>query len=138
MEVEGLEGRIVAFPVVAGQYERLRVTGDALLWLRRSPSGVLGTERAKLTDPAPRPTLERFDFAKRTLVVLCWEADSFEPSGDGRRIVVHDQDSLLVLPAEREVKDDDPDRVRVDLAELFRRLAENPAASPPEIPPLGD
>jgi len=115
VDADGLEERIVAFPVVAGQYERLRVAGPAVLWLRRTPSGVLGTERAKLTDPAPRPALERFDFAKRTLVVLCPQADSFEPSGDGARVVVRDEDALLVLPTDREVKDDDPDRVSVDL-----------------------
>ena len=127
VDVDGLEERIAAFPVAAGQYERLRVAGNAVLWLRRTPSGVLGTERAKLTDPAPRPALERFDFAKRTLVVLCPAVDSFEPSGDGTRVVVRDEDKLLVLPADREVKDDDdPDRVTVDL-DRIRHQIDRPA-----------
>lgn len=122
VDADGLEERIVAFPVAAGQYEDLRAAGDAVLWLRRTPSGVLGVERAALSDPAPRPTLERFDFAKRTLVVLCKDVDSFEPSGDGTRVVVRDEDDLLVLPADREVKDDDPERVSVDLERLRHEL----------------
>lgn len=127
VDADGLEERIVAFPVAAGQYEGLRAAGDAVLWLRRTPSGVLGVERAKLDDPAPRPALERFDFAKRTLVVLCPEADSFEPSGDGTRVVVRNEDALLVLPADHEVKDDDdPERVSVDLDRL-RRQVDRPA-----------
>ncbi|MEJ7702398.1 MAG: PDZ domain-containing protein [Geodermatophilaceae bacterium] len=120
---DGLEDRIAAFPVAAGQYERLRIAGEAVLWLRRTPSGVLGTERARLSDPAPRPALERFDFAKRTLVVLSPAVDSFEPSGDGTRVVVRDEDKLLVLPADREVKDDDdPDRVTVDLDRIRHQI----------------
>ncbi|MDQ3735620.1 MAG: PDZ domain-containing protein [Actinomycetota bacterium] len=127
VDPDGLEERIVAFPVAAGHYEDLRVAGDAVLWLRRTPSGVLGVDRAKLSDPAPRPTLERFDFAKRSLVVLRAEVDSFEPSGDGSRVVVRDEDALLVLPADREVKeDDDPDRVTVDL-ERIRHEVDRPA-----------
>ncbi|MBA3339825.1 MAG: PDZ domain-containing protein [Geodermatophilaceae bacterium] len=118
VDADGLEERIVAFPVVAGQYEDLRVAGHAVLWLRRTPSGVLGVERAKLSDPAPRPALERFDFAKRSLVVLCMGIDSYEPSADGTRVVVRDKDAVLVLPADREVKDDDPERVSVDLDRL--------------------
>ncbi|MDQ4038592.1 MAG: PDZ domain-containing protein [Actinomycetota bacterium] len=122
VDADGLEERIAAFPVVAGRYERLRVASEAVLWLRHTPAGVLGTERAKLTDPTPRPALERFDFAKRTVVVLCPEVDSFEPSGDGTRVVVRDEDSLLVLPADREVKDEDPDRVTVDLDRVRHQI----------------
>ncbi len=94
-----------------------------MFWLRRTPSGVLGTERARLSDPAPRPALERFDFAKRTLVVLSPAVDSFEPSGDGTRVVVRDEDKPLVLPADRELKDDDdPDRVTVDLDRIRHQI----------------
>jgi len=127
VDSDGLEERIAAFPVASGQYERLRAAGKAVLWLRRTPSGVLGTERARLSDPTPRPALERFDFAKRNLVVLCPAVDSFEPSGDGTRVVVRDEDKLLVLPADREVKDDDdPDRVTVDL-DRIRHQIDRPA-----------
>ncbi len=127
VDADGLEERIVAFPVAASQYEDLRVAGDAVLWLRRTPSGVLGVERARLSDPAPRAALERFDFGKRSLVVLRAEVDSFEPSGDGTRVVVRDEDALLVLPADHEVKeDDDPDKVTVDL-ERIRHEVDRPA-----------
>ena len=86
--------RVVALPVPESRYSRLRAVKGGLAWLREPVTGNLGIGGARPTDDAPRPVLERFDFARRETSELADDVDWFEASGDGTRLVVSDHGRL--------------------------------------------
>src|SRR5262249_39625268 len=71
-------------------------------------------------------SLERFDFKKREVEELVDGLDEYWVTGDGKRIVVHDNHSLRVLAAEHKADDDSSDTVNVDLSRI--RVTVDPAA----------
>ena len=70
VETTGMADRIAALPVPEARYSRLRSVKDGLAWLREPVTGNLGLGGAR-PDDAPRPTLERFDLARRE--VIAWD-----------------------------------------------------------------
>ncbi len=119
--------RVVPVPVPEGRYSGLRAVQGGLAWLRRPVTGTLGIGGARPGDDAPRPSLERFDFARRDACELAGEVDWFEASGDGTRLVISDHGKLTVIPAERKADDDNPDdRIEIDRSRA-RFLLDPPA-----------
>ncbi len=119
--------RVVAVPVPEARYSRLRAVKDGLTWLRTPVTGELGIGGARPDDDAPRPALERFDFARREVSELAGEVDWFEASGDGTRLVTSDHGRLTVIPAERKADDDNPDD-KVEIDRTRARFLLDPAA----------
>jgi tricorn protease len=119
VETAGMADRIVALPVPEARYSGLQAVKDGLAWLRRPVTGNLGIGGAQLTDDAPRPVLERFGFASRTVCELAADVDWFEASGDGTRLVTSDHGKLTVIPAEHKADGDGPD----DTIEIDRSRA---------------
>ncbi len=127
VETTRMDERIVALPVLEARYSGLRAVKDGLAWLREPVTGNLGIGAAQLTDDAPRPVLERFDFTKREVCGLADEVDWFEASGDGTRLVTSDRGRLTVIPAERKADDDNPDdEIKIDRSRA-RFLLDPPA-----------
>ncbi|MGD0377316.1 MAG: S41 family peptidase [Streptosporangiaceae bacterium] len=115
VETTRMADRIVALPVPEARYSRLRAVKDGLAWLREPVTGNLGIGGAQPADDAPRPALERFDFAKREVCELAEDVDWFETSGDGTRLVTSDHRKLTVIPAERQADGDNPDdKIEID------------------------
>ncbi|WP_028926802.1 S41 family peptidase [Pseudonocardia acaciae] len=104
VDPEGLPERVVALPVSEARYYRLRAGKDCLLWLRATPTGVLGDGLAEGAE-GPRPVLERFDLVRRRHDRIADPADAFEVSGDGSRMVVRDRRALRVLRTDRQGSD---------------------------------
>jgi tricorn protease len=119
--------RIVTLPVPEARYSGLRAVKRGLAWLREPVTGNLGIGGPQPTDHAPRPVLERFDFAKRELCELAAEVDWFEASGDGTRLVTSDHGKLTAIPADREADGDNPDdKIEIDRSRA-RFLLDPPA-----------
>ena len=127
VEPAGLAERVVPVPVPEGRYSGLRAVQGGLAWLRKPVTGTLGIGGARPGDDAPRPSLERFDFARRDACELAGEVDWFEASGDGTRLVISDHGKLTVIPADRKADDDNPDdRIEIDRSRA-RFLLDPPA-----------
>jgi tricorn protease len=127
VETTRMADRVVVIPVPEARYSGLRAVKDGLAWLREPVTGTLGIGGAQPTDDAPRPVLERFDFAKREASELAGEVDWFEASGDGTRLVTSDHGKLTVIPAERKADDDNPDdKIEIDRSRA-RFLLDPPA-----------
>lgn len=119
LDADGFEDRLVPFPVPAGDYRALRAAKGGALWIHEAPThGVLGTGRAGVPGEKPSDQLERYDFGKRSVEVLVGKIDSYAVSGDLGWIVTRAGDAVTVRPSDREVKDDDPAKVDVDLGRL--------------------
>jgi tricorn protease len=114
VDPDGLAARVVTVPVPESRYARLRAVKGGLAWLREPVKGELGLGGPAPDDDAPRPSLERFDVAKRAVSELAADADWFEVSGDGTRAVVSDQGKLTVIAAGGGADADDDDSVEID------------------------
>jgi tricorn protease len=127
IDTAGLAGRVVALPVPESRYSRLRAVKDGLAWLREPVAGELGLGGSAPHDDAPRPSLERFDFGKRTVTELAGDADWFEASGDGSRLVISDHGKLTAVPAGRKADpDNEDDKIVIDRSRA--RFTADPAA----------
>ncbi|GGR17961.1 S41 family peptidase [Streptomyces aurantiogriseus] len=128
IDLEGLADRIIPFPVEAGRYSTLRAAKDGVLWLRHPVRGVLGASRATPDDPDPHTELERYDLAQHRLEHLASDADDFDVSGDGKRLLLWTDGKLKVVPSDRRASgDEDSDtNVTVDLGRI--RQTVDPAA----------
>nr|WP_222109868.1 S41 family peptidase [Streptomyces cupreus] len=128
IDLEGLADRIVPFPVEAARYTDLRAAKDGVLWLRHPVTGELGASRATPDDPDPKSELERYDLVQRRVEHLAVDADHFEVSGDGKRVLLWTDGRLKVVPSDRRASnDDDSDsNITVDLARVRHLI--DPAA----------
>jgi tricorn protease len=127
VETIRMADRIVALPVPEARYSGLRAVKDGLAWLREPVTGNLGIGGTQPTDDARRPTLERFDFARREVCELAPEVDWFEASGDGTRLVTSDHGKLTLIAAERRADGDNPDdKIEIDRSRA-RFLLDPPA-----------
>ena len=128
IDLEGFADRIVPFPVEAARYSNLRAAKDGVLWLRHPVTGVLGASRATPDDPDPKTELERYDLAQQRIEHLAADADHFEVSGDGKRVLLWTDGRLKVVPSDRRAPgDDDSDsNITVDLGRVRQMI--DPAA----------
>jgi tricorn protease len=127
VDTDGLAGRVVTLPVPESRYARLRAVKGGLAWLREPLKGELGLGGAAPDDDGLRPSLERFDFAKRAVTELASAADWFEASGDGTKLVISDRGKLTVAPGDRKADpDNDDDKVVIDRSRA--RFNADPAA----------
>ncbi|MGW4436727.1 S41 family peptidase [Streptomyces sp. NPDC004596] len=120
IDLDGLADRIVPFPVEAARYSNLRAARDGVLWLRHPVRGVLGAGRATPDAPDPKTRLERYDLAQQRLEHLAADADHFEVSGDGRRVLLWSDGRLRVVPSDRHAADDEDgeSNIAVDLTRI--------------------
>ncbi|MER6674680.1 S41 family peptidase [Streptomyces sp. NPDC000983] len=128
IDLEGLADRIVPFPVEAARYTDLRAAKDGVLWLRHPVTGELGASRAAPDDPDPKTELERYDLVQQRVEHLAADADHFEVSGDGKRVLLWTDGRLKVVPSDRRASgDEDSDsNITVDLGRI--RQSVDPAA----------
>ncbi|MFP3991277.1 S41 family peptidase [Streptomyces sp. E11-3] len=128
IDLDGLGDRIVPFPVEAARYTTLRAAKDGLLWLTHPVRGALGVSRATPDDPGPRTVLVRYDLAQQRVEEIAADADDFSVSGDGKRVLLHTDGKVKVVPSDRRPpSDDDSDsNITVDLSRI-RQIVE-PAA----------
>ncbi|GFZ87983.1 S41 family peptidase [Nesterenkonia alkaliphila] len=116
---EGAEERIVPFPVPSGAYTDLRAVKGGLVWIKEATeSGELGSRRHGAPGEQPADQLIRWDFSQRKTSTVVEKLDDYAVSGDGSRLVVRHQDAVTVQPSAKQVEDDDPERVSVDLSRL--------------------
>ena len=121
LDIAGLADRIVAFPVAAGRYEKLRAIKDGMVWLARPLAGELG--EATIGAAEEHPTwLIRYDLAQRTRSVEATGLDDFVVSANGTRLAYPTGTSLELKP----VGEPEGQAVSVDL-DRIRLTVEPPA-----------
>lgn len=124
---EGLKGRIVPFPVRAGEFSSLSAVKGGVVWIETPIHGRLGESLADASDEPDRARLRRYDFAKREASTLVDELDGYAVSGDGARIVVRDGAQLRCQPSDSRGGGDgdkgpvDLDRIRVTVDPVAER-----------------
>ncbi|GAA1914372.1 S41 family peptidase [Streptomyces sodiiphilus] len=121
VEAEGLASRVTPFPVAASKYSSLHaVSGGGLVWLRWPISGALGETFVNPSDTSGKPTLEHYDPARAKRTELTGLVEWFAPSGDGTRLLVHEDEELRAVPA-TDLADSDS-MVVVDMRRIVHRV----------------
>ena len=99
VDPDGLAHRVIGVPVPQGNYTALTATEGALLWLDWALAGVTGDGKASQEDKDARPSLVRFDLARRKSATLVDALDSYRLSGDGKKVVLVNDKQVSVVPS---------------------------------------
>jgi tricorn protease len=114
VDMTGLAGRVVPFPVAAGRYDKLRAVTDGVVWLDLPRAGQLGEATFGEGDGSPATRLIRYDLARCARSVEVESVDDYAVSADGARLAYRSEGSLRIKPiGGPEVGGLDLDRVRV-------------------------
>lgn len=114
----GLAHRVIGVPVPQGNYTSLTATKGALLWLDWALAGVTGDGKASQEDKDARPSLVRFDLARRKSATLVEALDSYRLSGDGKKVVLVNDKQVSVVPSAAKADEESGQLVKVDLGRI--------------------
>ncbi|MCQ6270487.1 PDZ domain-containing protein [Pseudarthrobacter sp. R1] len=118
VDPEGLAHRVIGVPVPQGNYTSLKAADGALLWLDWALAGVTGDGKASQDDKDARPSLARFDLARRKQSTLVESLDSFRLSGDRTKVVLISDKQVSVVPADKKADEESGELVKVDLGRI--------------------
>ncbi|WP_163163101.1 S41 family peptidase [Arthrobacter sp. Alg241-R88] len=118
VDPEGLAHRVIGVPVPQGNYTSLKAADGALLWLDWALAGVTGDGKASQEDKDARPSLARFDLARRKQSTLVESLDSFRLSGDRTKVVLISDKQVSVVPADKKADEESGELVKVDLGRV--------------------
>jgi tricorn protease len=111
IDLDGLAGRLVILPPEAGNYGRLAAAEGKIIYLKQPHSGVTGT----------KASLKYFDLKEREEKTIIAEADNFQLSADGKKLLVSkDKQMAIIEPAEEQKMEK-----QLDFSQM--RLALDPA-----------
>jgi tricorn protease len=112
IDLDGIEDRVVAFPVPEGRYERVVGANKRVLFSSLPVEGSLGSSWRD-NDQPPKGKLEAYDFALDKVETVVEGISGFSVSTDGKTLAIRAGKKLRVVPAafkESEAKLQDPGR----------------------------
>jgi tricorn protease len=118
VDPEGLAHRVIGVLVPQGNYTALTATDGALLWLDWALAGVTGDGKASQEDKDARPSLVRFDLARRKPATLVEALDSYRVSRDGQKVVLISDKQVSVVPSAAKADEETGQLVKVDLGRI--------------------
>ncbi|GIH80531.1 tricorn protease [Planobispora longispora] len=102
IDTDGLQDRLVVFPVPECRYEAVAAVKGKAIYLTFPVEGALGDEYAEFSDG----TLHVYDFAKQKQEVLATDVSGFRLSRDGATMLYRAGNRLRVIKAGEEADDD--------------------------------
>ncbi|MDQ0118570.1 tricorn protease [Pseudarthrobacter defluvii] len=118
VDAEGLAHRVIGVPVPQGNYSSLKAVDGALLWLDSVLAGVTGDGKASQEDKDARPSLVRYDIARRKQATLVDSVDSYRLSGDRSKVVIVADKQVTVVPSDAKADEESGKVVKVDLGRI--------------------
>lgn len=108
IEIDGIENRIISFPLPEKSYVQIAAVKDGIVYSREPVKGSL--EHRFWEKHAADEALERFDFHTQKKEHLAKKVDSFKISLNGKSIIYRAENRLFLMPdlfEEREGDNDD-------------------------------
>ena len=118
VDAEGLAHRVIGVPVPQGNYSSLEAVDGALLWLDSVLAGVTGDGKASQEDKDARPSLVRYDVARRKQTTLVDAVDSYRLSRDRSKVVLVADKQVTVVPSDAKADEESGKLVKVDLGRI--------------------
>jgi tricorn protease len=97
IDLAGIGGRVVGFPVDPGEYAGLRAVSGKVLWLSSAPGTLTG-------DPPGKTSLRIYDLEEREEKEVLKPVDAYDVAADGKKIIVQSDDKYYILDAKPEQK----------------------------------
>lgn len=110
IDLEGLPGRVLAFPVGEGRYGQIEALADQVLFTSYPVEGSLGNTLAPTKEPTARGTLVSFEFSTQERKDLVSRVSSFRLSMDGKTLVYRSGNRLRALPSTKKPDEKAEDR----------------------------
>jgi tricorn protease len=98
VDFEGIEDRVVAFPVPEGNYGRIAATGSKVYFTSYPIQGALGMTPGQ-DGPLSNATLKSWDMSEQKCETVVDGVTSFRLSGDGKALAYRAGNRLRALPA---------------------------------------
>src|SRR5262249_52041392 len=98
IDLEGITGRVVAFPVPEGIYGQVAGIKGKALYTSYPIEGAISPE-TNGTEPQPKGTLESYDYKDQKRETLLSGISGFSLSQEGKTLLVRSGKKLRVLPA---------------------------------------
>lgn len=117
IEFDGIEQRIVPFPIDAGMYFGLTAIDKKVMWLEYPRDG-LKHERVRVGEPKPRLILHVYDFEKQTSDVLIKGISWYRLSADRKTMMIRKRGNLTVLKAGEKPKEKVKNKYSVEGGEI--------------------
>lgn len=118
IDFDGIEDRIVAFPVADGRYGQLAATKDKVYFTRLPIKGSL--ERSSGREPSSDAQLEMFDLKTERVETIVSSLTSFRISKDCKQLIYRSGNSLRVVKAGEKPSRDSDDHRRGGWLDLSR------------------
>ncbi len=99
IDLEGIEERLLAFPVSDGRYQQIAAIKGKLLYSELPIEGSLKHNWFQMSEPPAKATLKAYDFESKKEETLISGLTSFKLSGDHRTLVYRAGNRLRVLKA---------------------------------------
>jgi tricorn protease len=104
IDLDGIEDRILAFPVAEGRYAQLAAISGKVLWTTLPIEGSLGMD-FRSNSPSAKATLTAFDFNTQKADTLASSITSFDLSQDGKTMIYRKGYRLRIQKAGEKVDD---------------------------------
>ena len=104
IDLDGIENRILEFPVPEGSYSTIRGIPGKALYMSQAMQSALGGEE----NPTPRGSLHCYDFATQKEDLLVSKISSFTLSGNHQWLCYYGAKKLRVIKAGEKPQDIDP------------------------------
>ena len=108
IDFEGIQGRILAFPVEEGEYGQIVATKNRVLYTKFEVRGIKPAGNS-WDDEDVAGMLLAYDFEQQRCATLATEASEMRMSSDGRTLVYRSHDRLRALDAQGDLPDDGED-----------------------------
>jgi tricorn protease len=101
IDIDGLESRLVILPIPAGRYSGLDAVKGKIIYLKYPNTGSAETQG----------TIKYYDIEKREEKTILANADDFQLSADHQKILVHRDNSWVIIKPEENQKFEKPLRI---------------------------
>jgi tricorn protease len=113
IDFDGIQGRLLAFPVEEGEYGQLVAAKGRVLFTRFPQKAIKPTARSWDEEHTPG-TLLAYDFAQQRCVALHHEVEEIRLAADGRTLLYHTAHQLRAIDALAELPEDEADDHKAD------------------------
>jgi tricorn protease len=105
IDVEGIEDRVVAFPVPEAIYQQIGAIKGKVLWTTVPVEGSLKRTWVPGTEPPAKATLDAFDFETLKAETLLKNLSNFKLSRDGKMLAYRAGSKLRVVKAGEKIEE---------------------------------
>jgi tricorn protease len=109
IDFDGIQGRVLGFPVEEGEYDQIVAIRDRAIFTRFPVKGIKPVRREDREEDA-HGTLFAFDFEQQRVATIAQECDEIRLGNDGRTLIYRAGERLRAIDAQNELPEEGDDQ----------------------------